>query len=60
MTVINTVSLSDEPRYAKNSFLHMPIIKVYIIRIYHESWIWIDNSVPRVTVWHHGAPVIFC
>ena len=26
-----------------------------IIRILHECQVWIDKSVPRVTVWHHEA-----
>ena len=27
-----------------------------IIRILHECEVLIENSVPRVTVWHHEAP----
>ena len=25
------------------------------IRILHECQVWIDKSVPRVTIWHHSA-----
>ena len=29
--------------------------RLQIIRICHECEVWIDKSVPRVTVWHHEA-----
>ena len=31
------------------------ILNVWNIRICHECEVWIDKSVPRVTVWHHEA-----
>ena len=34
-----------------------PSLHVFLhyIRILHECQVWIDKSVPRVTVWHHEA-----
>ena len=39
---MNNSGISDEPRHGNT-------------RILHGCEVWIENSIPRVTVWHHKA-----